>query len=73
MAYTTHLNRLLKPLRRTGTGVALDLRIYVYPEGGGYLSVKGDKPLALGDQAQMCANLANLVGLMLRQAKKKKE
>jgi hypothetical protein len=73
MAYTSHLNRLLKGLKRTTNGVALDMRIYVYPDGSGYLDpmrAKGEKPLALSDQAQLCGNLANLVGLMLREAKK---
>jgi len=73
MAYTSHLNRLLKGLKHTPNGVDLDLRIYVYPDGSGYLSplrVKGEKPLALSDQAQLCGNLSNVVGLMLREAKK---
>jgi hypothetical protein len=73
MAYTSHLNRLLKGLKRTANGVALDVRIYVYPDGSGYLDAMratGEKPLALSDQAQLCANLANVVGLMLREAKK---
>jgi hypothetical protein len=47
------------------------VRIYVYPDGSGYLDpmlAKGEKPLALSDQAQLCGNLANLVGLMFRDA-----
>lgn len=74
MAYTSHLNPLLKGIRRTATGVALDLTVYVYPEGYGYVAPKGQKkgehPLALSDQAQLCANLSNVVGLMHRAAKK---
>jgi len=52
MAYTSHLNRMLKGLKRTPNGVAIDMRIYVYPDGSGYLNplrVKGEKPLALSE------------------------
>ncbi len=69
MAYTTHLNPLVKAVRRTPNAAVLDLTLRVYKDGHGGIAA-GKSNLQVGDQAQLCADLSNLVGLMLRQARK---